>query len=96
MPTIDTKSSDAARLNFRLPPEIKKRIESAARISGITVTDFAVSALAHSADKILREHRYRTLSDRDRDLFLALLEEPPVPNPQLRDSVRKYSERVKR
>lgn len=52
MASVDIKKNEAARLNFRLPAEIKKRVERAAMASGITVTDFAVSALATSADEV--------------------------------------------
>ncbi len=38
-------SSHDARLNFRLPAEIKQDIEDAAACLGQSVTDFAVSTL---------------------------------------------------
>lgn len=96
MPSVETKTGDAARLNFRLPTEIKKRIENAALVSGITVTDFAISALANSADEILQQHQNRRLSNRDRDVFLATLENPPEPNPALRKAAKAYKTRYKK
>ena len=92
--SIIEKQSVPARLNFRLPPEIKERIENAALVSGVTVTDFAVSALAERAEEVLERYERRVLSDRDRDLFLELLENPPAPNERLIKAVAKYKKRA--
>jgi uncharacterized protein (DUF1778 family) len=58
-----------SRLNFRLPFELKEKIERAAIVSGVTVTDFAISALVSSANDVLDKHQNRILSNRDRDIF---------------------------
>lgn len=96
MPLIEAKTNDAARLNFRLPKYIKVRVENAALVSGITVTDFAISALANSADEVLQQHQNRKLSNRDRDKFLAMLENPPEPNEALRKAARNYKKQIKK
>ena len=83
-----------SRLNFRLPVELKEKIERAAVVSGVTVTDFAISALVNSADNVLEKHQNRVLSDRDRDIFLALIENPPEPNEALKKAVQEYKKRV--
>lgn len=89
-----TLEPTVSRLNFRLPLEIKEKIERAAIVSGVTVTDFAISVLANSADDVLEKHQNRTLSDRDRDVFLAMIENPPEPNDALKKAVREYKKRV--
>lgn len=94
MPTIEKNPTQAARLNFRLPPEIKEKIENAALVSGVTVTDFAITALANSAEEVLEKHERRVLSNRDRDIFLKMLENPPEPNEALKNAVREYKRRV--
>jgi uncharacterized protein (DUF1778 family) len=91
-----TIKANGSRLNFRLPTEIKKRIEDAALIAGVTVTDFAVSALAHSADEVIRQHHDRKLSVRDRDIFLAMLENAPEPNAALRKAASRYKKLAKK
>ena len=50
-------SEPVARLNFRLPAEIKQVIEEAAAQSGQTVSDFAISTLVHAARQIVREQQ---------------------------------------
>ena len=96
MPSIEAKTTDAARLNVRLPTEIKKRVENAALVSGITVTDFAISALANSADEVLEQHLTRKMSNRDRHLFLAMLENPPEPNEALCKAAKNYKKQIKK
>ncbi|MGI8640882.1 MAG: DUF1778 domain-containing protein [Pyrinomonadaceae bacterium] len=96
MLTTEKPTTQAARLNFRLPPEIKERIENAALVSGVTVTDFAISALANMAEEVLEKHTRRVLSRRDRDIFLAMLENPPEPNEALKKAVKEYKKRIKK
>lgn len=95
MSTTLARSKSESRLNFRLPAEIKERIENAALVSGVTLTDFAIQSLADSADEVLERQRARNLSDRDRDKFLKLIAAPPDPNAALRKASREYKKRVK-
>jgi uncharacterized protein (DUF1778 family) len=81
---------EIARLHMRLPADAKERIEQAAVLSGLTLTDFAIHTLLRSADEVLTRHQTRTLSDRDRDAFLALLESDAAPNDALQKAVRAY------
>lgn len=94
MPTIEKQISPVARLNFRLPPEIKERIENAALVSGVTVTDFAITALVNTAEEVLEKHHTRMLTKRDRDIFLEMLENPPQPSEALKKAVKDYKKRI--
>jgi len=83
-------SATKERLNFRLPREHKRLIERAASSLGQSVTEFAVSNLVRDARRALREEEVTVLSDRDRDLFLSLLESPPKPNEALKRAAKRY------
>lgn len=72
-----------ARLDFRIRPDLKDRIEKAANVSGRTVTDFAVSTLVDMADEVLERHNVAQLSNRDRDVFLRILDRDATPNAKL-------------
>jgi uncharacterized protein (DUF1778 family) len=96
MATSQEHTSENARLNFRLPNEVKEVIERAAVLSGLTVTDFAINALATVANEVLERHQTRTLSDRDRDLFLALLDSDQEPNEALKKAAKDYKRYMKR
>ena len=63
-----------ARLNFRLPAEVKTTIEEAAACLGQSVSDFAVSVLAQTARNVLEQRQVTRLSKRDRDAFVAILD----------------------
>ncbi len=91
MPNLEQSVS---RMNFRLPLEIKDKIEKAATLSGLTVTDFAINALSNSAEEVLEKNQTRRLSDRDRDIFLAMLESDEEPNDELKKAAADYKKRV--
>ena len=84
-----------ARLNFRLSAELKETIEEAAAQLGQTVSDFAVSTLATTARQVLQEHQVTRLSQRDRDAFIALLDDAEShPNNALRAAAKRYKRRA--
>lgn len=92
MPITEIQTNLSARLNFRLPSEAKKKIERAAIASGLSVTDFAVHALLNTADEVLEREHTRRLSDRDRDIFLALLDSDDAPNEALKSAFQAREE----
>jgi uncharacterized protein (DUF1778 family) len=79
-----------ARLGLRLSEEHKERIERAAAMTGQTVNSYAASELVKRSDEILEKEEVRRLSDRDRDIFLALLEADGEPNEALKAAAAEY------
>lgn len=79
-----------ARLDFRLSKELKDLIDQAASLTGQSVSDFAVSILAEHARRIVRENGITMLSNRDRDIFLAMLDSDAGPNAALRRAAKWY------
>lgn len=53
-------STATARLEFRVSPQEKRRIERAAKLVGEQVSSFARTAAEAKADRILREHESTT------------------------------------
>jgi uncharacterized protein (DUF1778 family) len=78
------QSPSTARLDLRTTPHAKALIEDAAAICGQNVSAFIEATMIAKAQDVLAQYEMRTLSDRDRDIFLALLEEPAAPNAALR------------
>jgi uncharacterized protein (DUF1778 family) len=68
----------AARLEFRIRPDAKRRIEAAAGLVHETASDFARSAAEARADEVLRAHQGTTLVPAD--FFDALLDELDAPD----------------
>jgi uncharacterized protein (DUF1778 family) len=83
-----------ARLNFRLPAELKQTIEEAAARLGQSVSDFAVSTLVRSARDVIEQENITRLSNRDRNVFISLLDKKNIrPNNALAAAARKYKKR---
>jgi len=91
---MSTVKNDA-RLNFRLPEELKATIEKAAARLGQSVSDFAVSTLVRTAREVIREHDVTELSNRDRDVFVAILDDADArPNEALASAAERYNEEI--
>lgn len=92
---MSTSANSDARLNFRLASEFKETIEEAAALTGQTVSDFAISTLLMNARQVIREHDQTILTHRDRDAFMALLEDKKArPNKSLAAAARRYQKRL--
>jgi uncharacterized protein (DUF1778 family) len=88
-------SKSDARLNFRLAGELKRTIEEAATQMGQNVSDFAISTLVQSARRILREQQVTRLSERDRQLFVKMLDDQSTePNQALVRAAKRYEKQV--
>ena len=84
-----------ARLNFRLPADLKDVIEEAAASLGQSVSDFAVSTLVQQARSVIEQRNVTTLSDRDRDRFMALLDDAEArPNAALVKAAKRYKKKL--
>ena len=88
--TPSDAASDYARLNCRVSARIKHQAEEAASILGQSITDFTESALAEKAQAVFERHERLTLSERDFAQFVASLDHPEPPTPQLRAAVADY------
>jgi uncharacterized protein (DUF1778 family) len=82
------------RTEARLLPEQKKRIERAARLKGLSLSDFIVQYADEAAIRTIRSHTSWTLEDRDRDVFVQALLNPPQPSTRMKSTVKRYQQRV--
>lgn len=83
-----------ARLNVRLTQPLKEIIEEAATAMCQTVSDFAISTLVQAARQVVEQRQITELTNRDRDLFLALLDDSSrKPNKALKDAAAQYRKR---
>ena len=79
-----------SRLDFRVDIASKRMIEQAAAAAGQSISDFAKSTLLSKARNVLKQHQETLLSDRDRDIFLALLDARAKPNAALKSAAKRY------
>jgi len=78
------------RTEARLLPEQKKRIERAARLKGLSLSDFIVQHADEAERRTIEEHTTWTLGDRDRDVFVQALLNPPRPSSRMKEAARRY------
>lgn len=81
---------NATRLDIRLKRDAKDLIQQAADLRNETLTQFVVSTLSEAAQQVVAAHERTVLSNRDRDLFLKLLDAPPAPNKALKRAAARY------
>jgi uncharacterized protein (DUF1778 family) len=82
------------RLETRVTAEQKKLIERAAALQGRTVTDFVLTSVQDAARRAIEEHSQLALSLRDSEAFVDALLNPKPVNDRLRETVRRYRQRV--
>jgi len=83
------------RVEARLNPEQKRRIEYAASLKGTSISDFMVSSADDAAVRAIEQHEVWTLKGRDREAFVKALLHPPAPSPRMKAAVRRYRTRVR-
>lgn len=88
--TIVATARKIERIEARLQPAQKERIEYAASLTGTSVSDVMVQSAEAAAVVAIREHETWTLTTRDRDLFVSALLNPPKPNERIRAAARRY------
>ena len=86
-----TVSRNDARINVRLPSELKQTIEEAASALGQSVSEFAIATVVREARLVLQDAQVTRLSNRDRDRFLKALDALDAkPNAALKAAARRY------
>ena len=83
-------------LDVHLPSGLKAVVEQAATHLGQTVSEFAAAALVRTAYDVIQQHERTQLSNRDRDVFLALLEDADAePNDALQAAADHYKRQMR-
>lgn len=82
------------RTEARLLPDQKKRIEQAACIKGISLSDFMVQSADEAAIRTIQQHESWTLETQDRDSFVQALLHPAGPSARLKAAAKRYRQRV--
>jgi uncharacterized protein (DUF1778 family) len=75
--------SATERIDLRTTPRVKTAIQKAAERVGLSVSAFIAQNAYQAAQEILSMDNF-VLNDRERDLFLSALDNPPKPNAALK------------
>ena len=86
-------SSVPLHLDLALTGDVVQLIRSAAALRGQSLDEFVLDAAAEASSRVLAGESTTVLSDRDRDRFLELLDQPSEPNEALRRAAGRQIDR---
>ncbi len=84
------QTQNTERVDFRATPDIKQLIEHAASIMGMDVSSYLRATVVPAAEKVVEAFETRIMTDRDRDRFLLLLDEPGNANETLKAAAMRF------
>lgn len=90
MATKILEKGRSARLDVRMPLQKRQMVERAADLDGVSLTQFAETALIQRAQAVIESHEKTLLSLRDQERFLALLDQDTEPIPALLNAIERY------
>ena len=73
------------RINIRVSDDDKKMLELAAQINNVTVSSYIIDLAMKQAELDVKKNETIVLGNKERDLVLSLLENPPLPNKALKE-----------
>ncbi len=82
------------RIELRVRPQDKALLKKAAEAQGLSVSTYVVIRSLVAAHEDIEPSRRYTVSAKDHDLFLGLLDEPLRPNARLKAAARRYRSEV--
>ena len=83
-------------LYLRVTLNQKELLERAAAIKGVSLSAYTLSYLFPAARQNMNSHEKIVLSNRDRDLFISVMENPPELKGKLKSAIEKYREKSKK
>ena len=91
MPKVS--SIKESRLQIRVNSESRRVLERAAAYSNKNISEFILSHMMNTAEKIVEKHENSALSAEDWDIFYKALLNPPKPNKKLKKAFKTYCEK---
>lgn len=80
----------ADRLQLRVDSRAKGRLQRAASYRRESVSQFVLRTALEEAETVIRDNERTTLSERDWQVFIDALDNPPAPNEALRAAFQAY------
>ena len=90
MSEISPKNS---RIDLRVTKEQKALLEEAASIKGVSLSAYTLLHLLPLAQQDIEDRKRLILSNRDRDLFVSALENPPKLKGKLKSAIANYQDK---
>ena len=80
-------------IDLRVTQEQKEILERAAALRGVSVSAYTLFHVLPAAKQEVDSHERLVLSDRDRDLFMSVIENPPELKEKLKSAIKQYQEK---
>lgn len=81
------------RIDLRVTQEQKELLERAANLKGVSLSAYTLLHVLPAAKQDIDSNERLVLSNRDRDLFLSVMENPPELKGKLKSAIHKYREK---
>jgi len=88
---MDINMDSSARIDLRTSEERKKILKAAAKVSGLSMTDFILTVSVEKAQERLKELTSMTVNIDDFNQMMSAFDNPPKPTAHLKKSMRKLS-----
>lgn len=92
----ETSKVKDCRIDLRVTQEQKELLERAASLKGVSLSAYTLFYLLPAARQEIDFYERLILSDRDRDLFLSLMENPPKLKGKLKSAIKKYRDKYEK
>jgi uncharacterized protein (DUF1778 family) len=89
----NTASPKDSRIDLRVTQAQKELLETAASLRGISLSDYTILNLLPLAEREIANREKLVLTDRDRDLLMSALENPPKLQRKLKSAIEKYQQK---
>jgi uncharacterized protein (DUF1778 family) len=86
----ETPTAKDNRIDLRVTREQKAVLEKAASLSGVSLSAYTLLHLLPQAQQDIENREKLVLSDRDRDLFLSAITNPPELQGKLKSAIAEY------
>ena len=86
------RAARSERLDARITAQQKELISEAAQMFGMTTTQFVVQTAVRHARRVLREKAILRTNERDRELLINALVNPPEPSDVLQKAWEDYED----
>ncbi len=88
-----SETSRKTKIELEISEEHKETLEKAAGITELSLNDYIIHYAIVAAMEHIASYGKMVLSERDRDIFMAALENPPEPNEALKAAAKRHQEK---
>ncbi|NJM68829.1 MAG: DUF1778 domain-containing protein [Scytonema sp. RU_4_4] len=89
----ETSPPKDSRVDLRVTQEQKELLERAATLKGVSLSAYTLFHLLPIARQEIDSHERLVLSNRDRDLFMSVMENPPQLKGKLKATLQKFRDK---